>query len=329
MNNIKVSIVMPVKNAGNWLSDTIQSLLSQSFDNWELISVDDHSTDDSITVLREFASRDNRIQIIKNDGTGIIPALQLGLSLTRGEFITRMDADDIMPKDRLKTMVKALDASEPKTVVTGLVQYFPEPVSEGYRSYQQWINNRVHEQDHFDYIYRECVVASPNWMVRTDDIKKYGQWNELSYPEDYDMVFKWLANGFSIKGINTTTLLWREHPQRTSRNSDIYDQRSFFALKLSWFSALNPNKNEKIALFGAGQKGKIVANYLIKHNMPFEWFDHNFKRYNSEINGKKISDPADATAKYAILCINPELQETLVDFLREKDYMIGKNAWFF
>lgn len=329
MNNRLVSIIMPVKNAGNWVSDTLESVLNQTYEQWELIAIDDHSTDESFKIIENFASIDSRIQILRNKSFGIIPALQFGLSMAKGKFITRMDADDIMTVDRLNLLVKAIESSAPKTIITGRVEYFPKPITEGYLKYQNWLNERNDRMDHYDHIYRECIVASPNWLARTQEMREEGNWDELSYPEDYDMVFKWLKKGFIIKGINHTTLLWREHPARTSRNSAIYDQESFFNLKLSWFKELNPHLNRKIALFGAGQKGKIVAKFFTEHNIPFSWYDQHFKRYNNALYGKAISDPEDAKEEVAVFCINPELQESLQTFFTRKEYAIGKNAWFF
>lgn len=329
MNNIKVSIVMPVKNAEKWIRDTVQSILNQSHEQWELIMIDDHSEDNSFDIITSLALIDPRIQFFRNKEYGIISALQLGLQLSKGNYITRMDADDIMPKDRLEVMVQNIECAQIKTIVTGFVEYFPNPVSMGYIKYQNWINARVTNNDHQKHVYRECVIASPNWLARTDEIRRFGNWDKLEYPEDYDMVFKWLEQGFTIKGIEQVTLLWREHPERTSRNSSVYDQRSFFELKLSWFKKLAPFDGQEIALFGSGQKGKIVANYFINNSIDFAWYDHNFDRFKSPVMGMDIGDPMIAKEKVAVLCIDPELENTLRGFLQEKGYVIGKNAWFF
>ena len=93
---------MPVKNAGPWLEECLQSIQKQSFVNWELIAVNDGSKDNSIEILIDFSSRDVRIQVLENPGSGIVDALSQALSKSTGTFISRMDADDVMPAEKLQ-----------------------------------------------------------------------------------------------------------------------------------------------------------------------------------------------------------------------------------
>lgn len=324
---MKVSILLPFHNAAPWITETIQSIQQQSFENWEVIAIDDFSTDDSLSILQVVAQDDSRIQIHQNTERGIIPALQHGLSKVTGMFLTRMDADDLMPENRLQLMVDAMNSQPEKSVVTGKVTYFSDvAVSEGYLSYEAWLNERVENGDHFDHTYRECVVASPNWLARTKEIIDSTIFSELKYPEDYDMTFRWLKKGFTIHGIAETTLLWREHPDRTSRNSDVYDQASFFALKLDWFSKLH--NTDSIAVLGAGAKGKLTAHFLLKRNIDFNWYDLDWKKHGAPIYGKTILNFEQLEAKKALIAIYPKNKKPLLDFLTEKGFVLGKNAWF-
>ena len=327
---MSISIIMPFRNAERWISETIDSIIQQSHTEWELIAVDDFSSDASLKLVEEFSIKDERIRTCKNTSRGIIPALQLGLKEAKGFYITRMDADDIMPKDRLKLMLNTLKNTARNTVVTGKVAYFSATkVSEGYKKYENWLNERVTARDHFDHIYRECVVASPNWLVYKKALIETGIFDQLVYPEDYDMVFRFRENDFKIEGINETTLLWREHPDRTSRNSPVYDQKSFFELKLQWFLQLNELKTEKIGIMGAGKKGKLVAKFFIDKEIDFDWYDQNYERFNNPILGKQILDQENINCTLLIVAVFPEKMENLLIYLDEKDYVIGKNAWFF
>lgn len=326
---MKISILFPFKNASPWVSETVRSIQNQNYIHWELIAVDDHSTDISLKLLEQFASNDQRISIFTNSGSGIIPALQLALKYSVGEFITRMDADDIMPEGRLEHFVKLLQMKGPGHVATGLVQYFPSPVTPGYLKYEKWLNERVHNSDHVNHLFRECVLASPNWMLFREDVERYQLFDHLNYPEDYDLVFRMFAAGLKFIGIEEITLYWREHPRRTSRNSEIYQQNSFFQLKLQWFFQLKMNNEEPLALFGAGSKGKIVARFLLHKEIPFQWYDLRFEKYGAGILGKKILSPASASEKTAIVCVYPEATNRLESFLVKSGYTIGQNAWYF
>ncbi len=117
------------------------SIINQTFVEWELIVINDGSSDQSLQLLTAYALKDDRISIFQNTGNGIIPALQLALSHAKGAFITRIDADDIMPPDRLTMMHAQLVASPKRYIVTGLVKYFSnQPISEGYLKYEKWLN---------------------------------------------------------------------------------------------------------------------------------------------------------------------------------------------
>ncbi len=324
-----ISILMPVKTAAPWLEETLNSILEQDYTDWELIAVDDFSADTSADILQEYAQRDSRIKAVQNKEYGIIPALQLALSLANGHYVTRMDADDIMPSGRLTHFVKALEKAGRGTVVTGMVKYFPEPVSEGYLKYEDWLNERVQNNDHYRHIFRECVVASPNWLMHHSDLLDHHIFKNLQYPEDYDMLFCWNQAGFVIQGVPETTLLWREHPQRTSRNSEVYTQSSFFSLKLRWFLELANPKEHSIALFGAGSKGKVVANFLETYRIPFKWYDMNHERHGAGIYDHEILPPEKASESLAIVCVYPDDLTQLEKFLQSKGYEPGNNAWYF
>ena len=178
---MKISILLPFRNAAPWIKETIDSILLQSHQDWELLCINDHSEDETEDLIRKF--NDSRIRLVQNSGMGIIPALQTGLSSATGEFLTRMDADDLMPENKLRLLLSK--ASKDRFVVTGKVQYFSEDkVSEGYKKYESWLNLRIENNDHFDHIYRECVIASPNWLVSTEIIRKDRIFEQLNYPED-------------------------------------------------------------------------------------------------------------------------------------------------
>ena len=130
--------------------------------------MDDHSEDGSLDIIKAYS--DKRIKIFKNEGTGILPALQTAQKHAKGKFITRMDADDVMPKDKLTFLLDALKQKAQSYVATGMVQYFgKEKISEGYKKYESWINKVCAKNSFYEEIYRECVVASPNWMMHKED----------------------------------------------------------------------------------------------------------------------------------------------------------------
>lgn len=318
---------MPYRNAEKWITKTIESVIMQDYADWELICIDDHSTDGSRGIVEQFAFKDPWIKSYTNPGKGIIDALQHGLRMSTGNYITRMDADDIMPQGRLTAFRNALYGAKSKTVVTGKVKYFSDnEVSPGYIKYENWLNERIEKRDHFDHIFRECVIASPNWMAQKEDLIKENIFEELIYPEDYSMTLQWHNKGFKIKSVNKETLHWREHPERTSRNSEIYDQQSFFKLKINYFIDLFSTETKRIGILGAGTKGKITADLLTERGIKFNWYDLEADKYSGKeqpiLNHTKVCDPL------LLVAIYPEPIGPIMDFLEKKGYKIGKNAWF-
>lgn len=323
---MKISIILPFKNAEPWLKETIGSIIEQTLTNWELICINDHSTDNGSQVINAF--NDSRIQVIQNNGIGIIAALQLGLKTSQGTFISRMDADDLMPLNRLQQMHNRIIGTPKKTIVTGKVKYFAEgKLSDGFVKYQNWVNGRIDNKDHYDHIYRECVVASPNWMTRKQDLIESNLFDKLNYPEDYDLVFHWFENNFVIESLADTTLLWRDHPTRTSKNSDTYSQKALFRLKINWFVRLM-NKDQSLALLGAGTKGKLSMELLQAKKVKATWYDLNYKNFNVPIFGETIQDYNEINEDLLLISVYPKDQTELLKFIEAKGFTIGKNAWF-
>ena len=238
--NSLVSIVTPFKNTSKFLSDTLQSIVNQTYPNWELLIVDDNSTDNGYAIVSEWAKKDSRIRLFKSTGSGIISALQLAYSQSKGEFITRMDSDDIMSPDKLKIMVNDLKTCGKGNVSIGLVKYFSEgQLGDGFKSYEKWLNQLSSTGTNFREIYKECVIPSPCWMVHRSDFESCGAFESFTYPEDYDLTFRMFEA--KLKCIPTDSILhhWRDYPLRASRTDSNYADNTFMHLKLHYFLKLH------------------------------------------------------------------------------------------
>ncbi|TXB65967.1 glycosyltransferase family 2 protein [Vicingus serpentipes] len=289
MKNRLVSIIMPVKNTSKHLKECLDSTLNQSYSNWELLAVDDSSSDNSFQILTDYSIKDNRIKVFRNNGSGIIPALQLGYSKCLGNFITRMDSDDIMVDDKLYVMVNQLIENGVGNIALGLVRYFSEEgIGEGFSRYEQWLNGLISKGDSFKEIYKECVIPSPCWMMQREDFEKCGGFTSEIYPEDYDLAFRFYQN--KLKCIPSEKVLhhWRDYPTRTSRTHEHYADSSFIEIKLHHFLELDYDVNKKLVVWGAGKKGKLIAELLLKRNIPFSWICDNPKKIGKDIYNQKL-----------------------------------------
>jgi glycosyltransferase involved in cell wall biosynthesis len=334
MKNPLITIVMPAKNTALFLTECLDSILIQTYINWELLVVDDNSTDTTISILENYAHKDNRIQVFKNKGVGIIDALRLAYSYSKGDFVTRMDADDVMAKNKLEVMLNQLQDNGIGFLATGLVNYFCEgEIGEGFKRYEEWLNNLSREGLNFDEIYKECVIPSPCWMLHKSDFDKAGAFNADIYPEDYDLAFRFKE--INLKCIPTDNELhhWRDYSERTSRTDVNYADSSFIDIKVHYFLKSAHQKNKNLVVWGAGKKGKRVAELLVEKNIPFSWICDNPKKIGKEIYNKKMLPFQDLdkieNSQSIITVANSVAQEDIVNFFikREKDPM--KDYFFF
>src|SRR3989339_1795602 len=118
-SNPTISVVMPVYNSAKYLSSSIESILNQTFSNFELIIIDDGSTDSTSQIIKKYIKLDKRIITVKNKtNLGICNSLNTGLRLAKGKYIARMDGDDWSYPERLFKQIFFME-SHPKTVICG------------------------------------------------------------------------------------------------------------------------------------------------------------------------------------------------------------------
>ena len=283
-DNPLISILMPIKNAGPYLAECLASIQNQTEKHWEVLAVDDGCTDNSVEIFNTFAKQDKRFHLFRNEEAGIIPALRMAYSHSSGGFITRMDADDIMPEDKLETLKAYLLQRGKKHLATGLVKYFAKGgVKPGYQFYEQWLNSLTRSGKNYTDIYKECVIPSPCWMVYREDLDACGAFNSNEYPEDYDLAFRMMGSGLKVIPSDKVLHLWRDHSDRTSRNDPNYADNRFLELKLDWFLKLSHNPNKTLVIWGAAKKGKICARRLLAADIPFTWMCNNPNKINKSV----------------------------------------------
>lgn len=194
---------MPVKNTEKYLTDCLNSILHQTHEHWELIAVDDHSTDGSLSILREYASKDSRITVHPSKAENITAALETGYEVITGEFVTRMDSDDMMHPSKLVVLLEALINNPEYKIAAGSVRYFTDEgqVGDGFLKYARWLNAIASENSYWDHVYRECVIPSACWIMRRQDFDSIGGFHSDLYPEDYDLCFRIFQAGYKVVGL--------------------------------------------------------------------------------------------------------------------------------
>ena len=206
-----VSCVLPVYNGATYLEEAIQSILGQTLADFELIVIDDGSTDRTPEIIAEAAKQDPRIISLRQDNAGIVTALNAGLGVARGRYIARMDADDISLPNRFAFQVAYLDEHPACVLVGGLAEGFSSAGSEGITS-----GSRHRWTDLKCFPPRVAVSIHPLIMIRRETIEQLGGYRNLfPHAEDYDLFLRLVPFG-SIDNPNEVILRYRRHSEAVS-----------------------------------------------------------------------------------------------------------------
>jgi len=289
-NQPLVTIIMAVKDTAPYLHDCLDSILAQTYKNWELIAVNDHSSDDSPKILKEYAAKDSRIRFFNSHQHKLIPTLQVGYRETRGTLINRMDSDDKMPDYKIEVLVEEWHKHGKGTVIAGGTKHFVDEgsVGDGFIKYEEWLNEVARTNSHYREIYRECVIPSHCWIIHKDDFDAAGAFDPIVYPEDYDLCFRFYRLGLTIVGIDKILHHWRDRSDRISRTWEEYKDNRYFDLKLRFFYELDRDTKRPLVLWGAGKNGKDMAKLLQSYKDKFYWVCDNERKIGKDIYGVRM-----------------------------------------
>lgn len=225
-----ISVVMPVYNAEQYVAEAITSILCQSYGHFELIVVDDGSTDRSAAVVREFAARDSRICPVFLQHQGQAAALNIGIAKAAGEFVAHMEQDDVALPDRLASQLNWMRQTE-VDICGGQLKRF------GDHGEIVWFPER-HDAIRHELLFRPALHHGSS-MVRSS-IAKTEPFNESVTFLDYEMMTR-LALRYRLGNVPRILVKWRSHAKQTH----IVQQSAFNAdvdrLRRSYFHALFPS----------------------------------------------------------------------------------------
>lgn len=177
----KISVVMAAYNAGKHITAAIESVLNQSFTDFEFIITDDGSTDNTLSVVRSF--EDKRIRLIENKHD-FIGSLNKGMSTANGKYIARMDADDIMHIDRLKIEFTIMEEEPEITVCSSWMTLFGKQINTPKKVVQQSISGIMNAP--LIHLLKSNPIVNSSSMIRHEFIKKQAiQYEKYPYAEDY------------------------------------------------------------------------------------------------------------------------------------------------
>ncbi|MBE9560405.1 MAG: glycosyltransferase [Proteobacteria bacterium] len=289
--NVRVSVLMPVFNAQATLNECLDSIFSQSLQSFEIIAVDDFSTDGSVAIMESYD--DPRIRVIESKEKGIVSALNTGLVNCRSNYVARMDADDVMYVNRLEKQYDVMRSDLDLTLCATQVRKFPEEIIQaGYAEYIRWQNACLTPQDINNQIYIESPFAHPSVMFRKDRVIESGAYKDGEFPEDYELWFRLFHAQHKMMKFEEVLLDWRESDNRLSRTSSRYSNLAFEKLRAEYLVKDKRLQGRNIVFWGAGRKTRQRARHLIDNGVrPSAWIDIDTKKTGNEYHGAKTYMP--------------------------------------
>jgi glycosyltransferase involved in cell wall biosynthesis len=228
-----ISVLLPVRNAAPWLRASLASLWRQSVRDFEVIAVNDGSTDDSGEMLDDAAGHEPRLRVFHTAHRGLPTALNTGLAQARGTLIARHDADDLSHRRRFEWQRALLDAEPGVAVAGGRLRMFPAAdTRQGMARWTRWHNSLLTHEE----MAREVLIDSPlahgTAMIRRTCLEQVGGWHERGWAEDLDLWVRLLRAGARFAKRPEVLYGWRQHPGSATWRDPRYERERFNALKL-------------------------------------------------------------------------------------------------
>lgn len=197
-----VSIITPAYNAEKYIEETIKSVLNQTYDNWELIIVDDKSTDNTINIVEKYTN-DNRIKLYKNDeNSGVAKSRNNGILFASGDYIAFLDADDLWENDKLEKQIDFIKNNESYDVLCTSYTLINEN--------SEFIKNYTITQGEISYemLLRENLLGCSTVIIKKDAILKY-MFTDKYMHEDLELWLKLSYAGHKIYGLPESLVKYR------------------------------------------------------------------------------------------------------------------------
>jgi N-acetylglucosaminyl-diphospho-decaprenol L-rhamnosyltransferase len=232
---------MNVRNGAPYLREALDSVLAQTFDDWELVVWDDCSTDDSARIVAEYSDRRIRY-FLSSEDTPLGPARNFAIQQARGEWLAFLDQDDVWLPDKLSSQLELADsdASSRVGMIYGrTVEFFPDGRERDFDSHHEF--SRLPEGNVFNDFFRcSCFVAMSSAMIRRSAFDRIGPIpSQMALISDF-YIFISLAYSYEIRAVEHTVCRYRRHPTSLSRSSRFAIHEEALVLLQTWAGRLAP-----------------------------------------------------------------------------------------
>jgi GT2 family glycosyltransferase len=211
-NEPLVSVVLSVFNGADFLRQAVESILDQTFRDFEFIIIDDGSSDDSTAILNSYQGTDPRVQIFRQTNKGLIVSLNRGCALARGKYIARMDADDIALKERLAWQVQYMEAHPDTAVLGGAVRLI-----DGAGRLLRLVQHPCEDHEIKSALLQQYSLPHPAVLIRKDVFLSVGGYRATFVDaEDYDLWLR-IAEQSRLANLEQVVIYYRLHRSQVSK----------------------------------------------------------------------------------------------------------------
>lgn len=289
----QVSILMPVRNEERYLSMALDSLYRQTFHDWELIAVDDGSSDHTPAILAGAAHSDRRVTVLRREGGGLVAALNAGLEACRSPLVARFDGDDICHPRRLERQTAYLEAHPDIGLIACNFRHFPRTgLKQGMIDYEAWQNGLADHSLVIRDLFVESPFVHPGIMTRRAILEEVGGYQDNGWPEDYDLWLRMAAAGVRFARLPQTLLFWRDHPERATRTMDEYALHAFRAAKCHHLLHSFLRGESEVVIAGAGLEARAWQRLLDAADVTVStWLDVDPKKIGRILHNAPVISP--------------------------------------
>jgi len=271
-----VTVILPFYKPGARLINAADSILQQSLDDMELLLIANNPDLYSLKIAQELQQKDARVKLLHEEKPGVAHAANKGLVYAGGQFVCRMDADDIAHPLRLEKQIDFLQNHPEFDVITGQAVYRSNDLySGGFETYVDWQNALLEEKEIALNRFVELPFPNPTTCWRKGLVEHTGMFRSGNFPEDYEFWLRAYEKGARIAKLPHTVLYWTDSSNRLTRVDRRYTDRAFHYIKAGYLARWLENHNPwypDIVVWGAGKKARKYAAFLTKRGLRIRYF---------------------------------------------------------
>lgn len=324
----KVSVIIPYCNNENNLEIAVRSILNQTFDDLQILLINNNSTDNSPNIAWVLSAEDKRINLYTERRQGISYAANLGLKNAKGSYIAFMDANDYSFPDRLAKQVEYLDKNDDFDIVSTLINYNTDIIKAGhYRDYANWTNTLIEYEDIFINRFIDQPFISSSIMARRDVFDEHGYLLHGDFPESYELILRWLSIGLKICKIPEILLTWNNVSSRIIHNSQKYRPAAYYTIKSIFLAQwLNDNDHPYVWIWGAGHLSRKRVEFIENAGIFIEGYIDVVNRTLEDSFCIHFNDFNWDADSFVISYVGDKIERSKVrEFLKSKGKIEGKD----